>query len=62
LQVDAGMLLVEVDAGAARLHLASRRGRHAAPGTLGLAEIFGNRIDRTVLLDERANNVVERVE
>ena len=61
-QVDAGMLLVEIEARAARLHLASHRGRHAAPGALDPGKIFGDRTDRAVLLDELADDVVERLE
>ncbi len=60
--VDAGVLLVEIEARAARLHLAADRGRNAAPGAFDLGEIFGDRADRAVFLDQAVDHVVERLE
>ena len=61
-QVDAGMLLVEVEARLAGLHLAAHRGRNASPAALDLRQIFGDRADRAELLDHRVDDVVERLE
>ena len=55
------MLLVEVDARAAWLHLAAYRGGHAAPYAVDFGEIFGDRADRAVLLDQGIHYVVERL-
>ena len=52
LQIEAGMLLVEIQARAAGLDLTADRGRDAAPSAFDLGEIFGDRADRTVLLDK----------
>jgi hypothetical protein len=60
--VDAGVLLVQVEARAAWLDLASDGGRHAAPRALDLREIFGDRTDRAVFLDQTVDQVVERLE
>ncbi len=56
------MLLVEIETRAARLHLAADRGRNAEPHAFALGEIFGDRADRAVLLDQRGDDVVERLE
>ena len=56
------MFLVEIEARLTWLDLAADRGRHAPPGSLDLGKIFGNRADRAILLDELADNVVERFE
>ncbi len=61
LQIDAGVLLVEIEARLARLDLTADRGRNAAPGALDLGEILGDRTDRAVLFDELADHVVERL-
>ncbi len=54
--------LIEIEARAARLHLAADRGRDAAPRAFDLGEIFGDRADRAVLFDQRIDDVVERFE
>ena len=56
------MFLVEIEARAARLHLAADRGRNAAPRALDLGEVLGDRADRAVLLDQAVDHVVERLE
>ena len=42
--------------------LAADGGRYAAPSAFDLGEIFGNRTDRAVLLDQLGNHVIERFE
>src|ERR1700751_2295957 len=52
------MLLVEIDARAAWFDLTADCSRDSAPGAFDLGEIFGDRADRAVLLNELADNVV----
>ncbi len=61
-QIDARMLLIEIEARAARFHLAADGGRYAAPGAFDLGEIFGHRADRAVLFDQAVHDIVERLE
>jgi len=56
------MLLVEIEARLAGLDLAADRGRHAAPRALDAGEIFRDRADGTVLLDQLVHHLVERLE
>ena len=60
--VDAGMLLVEVEARAAWFDLAADCGRDAAPGAFDLGQIFGDRADRAILLHQAVGDVVERLQ
>ncbi len=60
--VDAGMLLEQVEARAARFHLAADRGRDTAPSAFDLGQIFGDRADRAVLRGELGDDVVERLQ
>jgi hypothetical protein len=61
-QVNASVLFVEIEARAARLHLSSPRNGNPAQGAFDFSEIFENRTDRTVLVDEFPDDVVERLE
>src|SRR5215470_1836511 len=56
------MLLVEIDSRLTWFDLTADGGRYAAPRALDLGEIFGNRTDRAVLLDQLGNNVIEGIE
>ena len=56
------MLFIQIEARAARLHLATDRGRYAAPGAFNFGEIFGDRADRPILLDQLRDDVIERLE
>src|SRR5262249_432792 len=58
-EIDVAMLFVEIEARLTRLHLAADRSRDAAPSAFDLGEIFGNRADRAVLLDQLVGDVVE---
>jgi hypothetical protein len=56
------MLLVEIDAGAARLDLTADGRRDAEPLAVVFGEIFGYRTDRAALGDERLDDLVDRLE
>ena len=58
LNIDAGMLLQQVDAGAGTLDLATDGGGNAQPFVPGLAEIFHGAVDGAVLLDQWFHDVV----
>ena len=59
LQIETGVLLVKVEARTAWLHLAADRRWHTKPHAFALGEIFGDRADRAVLLDERGDDIVQ---
>jgi len=60
--VDAAVLLIEVDAGAARLDLAADGGGEAEPFPVGLGQIFSDRTDRAGLGDQGIDHIVDRLE
>ena len=60
--VDAGVLLEEIEPRARRLHLRAGNCRHGDPFAAGLAQELGSRRHLAVLLDERVHHVVERLE
>ena len=62
LNVDAGMLLHEIDARAGSLDLAADGRRHGEPLAIDLAEILDGTVHGTVLLDQRLDDVVHRHE
>ena len=62
LQIETGVLLVKVEARTAWLHLAADRRWHTKPHALALGEIFGDRADRAVRLNERGDDVVQWLE
>src|SRR5262249_34318385 len=51
----------EIDARAAWLYLAAYSRWNSAPRTFDLGEIFGDRADRAVLLNQLGDKVVERL-
>src|SRR5262249_3640707 len=55
------MLLVEIDARAARFDLTADGGRYSAPGAFDLGKIFGDRADRAILLNELSDDVIDRL-
>src|SRR5271166_3973274 len=60
--VEAGILLHQVDARARRLRLGTDAGGHDYPMTAGLAEIFDSLANPAVLLDQRGYDVVHRLQ
>src|SRR6185312_4314248 len=61
LQVNTGMLLVEVEPRTARLHLTAGDRRHGHPLAMIGGEIFAVLGDRAVLLHQRIDDVVHRL-
>jgi hypothetical protein len=59
LDVDAGMLLQEIDARARPLDLAADTGRHGDPSVVGAGEIFDGFVDGAVLLDQLRHDIVD---
>jgi hypothetical protein len=62
LDIDAGVLLQEIDARAGALDLAAHRCRHGDPFAVDLAQIFDRPVDVAVLLDEVGHHVVDRLQ
>ena len=60
--VDAGMLLDQIDARARPLDLAADRRRHRDPMAVGARKIVDRRVHRAVLLDQLRHDVVDRLE